>query len=152
MKSRAATLALCLQLNCIGTEVMAETVFYKADRATYPLSKKLNPLWWFGNDEAQPGDGFVYLYVRNNLMNFKRFVIGLGDRDHWVTGKVPALTVMRSDLSERGWQWSFIWIGRVPLLPFVSYSGMRVEWYFGWQPWGEFSAKFNLLRSPFQMW
>jgi hypothetical protein len=129
------------------------TAFYTADRPRYPLSKKLNPLWWFENDEAAPGDTFVYLYVRNFMMNFKRFVIGIGDRDHWVTGRGPnPLLVLRSDVGLSAWQWAFLWVLGLPLLPFVSYSGSRVEWYLGWQPWGEFSFKWNLLKSPFQVW
>ena len=131
---------------------MTETVFYTADRATYPWYKKINPLWWFGNDEAAHGDSFVYLYIRNNLMNFKRFVVGVGDRDHWVTGRAPALTVMRSSLGELGWHWSVIWICGVPALPFVSYSGKRVEWYVGWQPWGELAFKWNWLGQRLQVW
>jgi hypothetical protein len=131
---------------------MSETVFYKSDRTTYPWRTKINPLWWFGNDEAAPGDSFIYLHIRNFMMNFKRFVVGVGDRDHYVTGKTPALTIMRSDLGEQGWQWSVIWVGPIPLLPFVSYSGQRVEWYLGWQPWGELCFKWNLLKSPVQIW
>ena len=129
-----------------------ETVFYKADRPTYSWRVKINPLWWFENDEAKPTDSFVYLYLRNFMMNFKRFVIGVGDRDHWVTGKAPALTILRSDLGERGWQYSVIWLGPVPALPFVSYSGKYVEGYLGWQPWGEFAVKVSLLNSPIQLW
>jgi hypothetical protein len=128
-----------------------ETAFYKADRQTYPWWVKINPLWWFGNDEAKHGDSFYYLYIRNNLMNFKRFVIGVGDRDHWVSGRGPdPMIVMRSDhagpsrADAEGWQWSVIWLVGVPLLPFVSYSGKYVEWYFGWQPWGEFAVKLTV--------
>lgn len=131
---------------------MLETVFYKSDRSRYPLYKKLNPLWWFGNDESAPGDTFVYLYIRNFMMNFKRFVIGVGDRDHYVTGRAPALAVLRSDFGEKGWHWSVVWIGPIPALPFVSYSGTRVEWYVGWQPWGECCFKFTVLNSPVQAW
>ena len=129
-----------------------KTVFYTADRPTYPWRTKINPLWWFGNDEAQPTDTFVYLYIRNFMMNFKRFVVGVGDRSHWVTGKAPATTVMRSDIGEKGWQYSVIWIGPMPLLPFVSYSGTKVEWYLGWQPWGELAIKFNLIGAKWQLW
>lgn len=131
-----------------------ETVLYTADRPRYPWWKKINPLWWFGNDEAKPGDTFVYLYIRNFMMNFKRFVIGVGDRDHYVTGKSPALTVLRSDLKppEKGWQYSFIHVFGKPFLPFVSYSGEKVEWYVGWQPWGELCFKFTILKSPVQVW
>ena len=128
-----------------------ETVLYKTDRpGIYPWYLKVNPIWWFQNDEAKSTDTFVYLYLRNFMMNFKRFVIGVGDRDHWVTGKVPALTVLRRDIGERGLQYSMIWVFGIPLLPFVSYSGSLIEWYIGWQPWGELA--FKLTRADGKGW
>ena len=82
-------------------------------------------------------------------MNFKRFVVGVGDRDHWVSGKVPAMAVLRSDLGEKGWQYSIIWVCGIPLLPFISYSG-KWEFYLGWQPWGELA--FKLTRADGKGW
>jgi len=128
---------------------MIETVFYTADRKPYPWTKKINPIWWFDNDEDHD-KGFVFRFIRNNLMNFKRFVIGVGDRDHWVSGKAPAMAVLRSDIGERGWQYSIIWVCGVPLLPFVSYSGKVWEFYLGWQPWGELA--FKLTRADGKGW
>jgi hypothetical protein len=123
--------------------VSIETVFDKTDRpAIYPLSKKLNPLWWFGNDEAKSTDSFTYLYLRNPLANFRRFVIGVGDRDHFVSGVRPALTNVPSDVGVSGIRWSVIWLGFVPALPFVSWSILgQWDFYLGWLPWGEFGVR-----------
>jgi hypothetical protein len=116
--------------------------------------------WWLDNDE-DPDKGFVYRYLRNNLMNFKRFVVGVADRDHCVTGKIPATCVIRSDLVDYhapdrtfyqlGWQYALIHVFGVPLLPWISYAGPRVEWYAGWQPWGELAFKWNLRNSNMQV-
>lgn len=102
------------------------------------------------NDE-DADKGFVFRYIRNNSMNFKRFVIGVADRGHWVTGSGEDPTiVISSDIGERGWKWSVIWIGPVPLLPFVSYAGDVFEFYLGWQPWGEFAIK--ITRTDGKGW
>ncbi len=119
-------------------------------RIRKPLWRKLNPLWWFGNeDEQQLADAPWYMpawpqwqrwmfwyYFRNPLQNFRCYVIGVADCNYTVTGKAPALCVLRSDLQppQTGWQWSIIKIGLLRL-PFVSYSG-RVTFYIGWQPSG----------------
>ena len=88
--------------------------------AAYLASSAVSGFWWLENDE-DADKGFVFRYIRNNSMNFKRFVIGVADRGHWVTGSGNDPTiVIRSDIGERGWKWSVIWIGPVPLLPFVS--------------------------------
>jgi len=122
-----------------------------------PLSKKLNPIWWFGNDGEeqlpewhQPSWSkrrrFLYWYFfRNPLQNFRAYVVGVNDRNYQVVGRTPVMTVQRNDLRpvETGWQWSVIKLS-VFRLPFVSYSGKRVVWYVGWQPSGFFGLKFNL--------
>ncbi len=127
------------------------------DRIRKPLSKKLNPLWWLMNDDEQvveqaqwymPGKPewlrYIMWNIRNPLQNFRAYVVGVSDRNYTVTGKDPVLTVQRNDLQppEFGWQWSVIRLG--PGLPFISYSGKSIVWYFGWQPTGFFGAKFNL--------
>jgi hypothetical protein len=129
-------------------------------RSLKPLSKKLNPLWWFQNDDEQkasdpdaqwymPGKPewlrwFMWTFVRNPLQNFRAYVVGVQDRNFTVTGKAPVMTVQRNDLDppERGFQWSVIKLGWLPL-PFVSYSGAKNTWYVGWQPTGFFGAKAN---------
>lgn len=126
-------------------------------RVAKPLSKKLNPLWWFGNDDEQnlagapwfmPGRAqwwrVVRWQLRNPLQNFRCYVIGVQDKNYNVVGKAPVMTVQRDDLDppERGWQWCILsggdlWLPRF----FVSRCGVHVTWYFGWQPTGFFGMK-----------
>src|SRR5215475_4724209 len=126
-------------------------------RTRKPLSKKLNPIWWFQNDdEEQTGPwykpewpqwrrDFYWNFLRNPLQNFRCYVVGVQDRNYSVWGRAPVMTVQRNDLQppESGFQWCVLAIGLLRL-PFVSYSGRRVVWYAGWQPSGFFGAKFNL--------
>lgn len=128
-------------------------------RTRKPLAQKLNPIWWFGNDDEQQLPDWYqptwpywrrWLYwnvLRNPLQNFRAFVIGVQDKNFLVTGRSPVLTVQRDDLAppEHGWQWCYLHGGELRLpRAFVSYSGRRVTWYLGWQPSGFFGAKFNL--------
>ena len=124
------------------------------DRVPVPLSKKLNPIWWFQNDAEQtlaeapwymPGSPQFWRVIswnlRNPLQNFRAFVVGVQDKNYTVTGKAPVLTVQRNDLQppETGFQWCVLWL-TIPR-PFVSYSGTWVTWYAGWQPTGFFGFK-----------
>jgi hypothetical protein len=120
------------------------------------LTKKLNPMWWFQNDDEQRlDDGTTDWYrpgqpqwlrrlaweLRNPFQNLRAYVIGVQDRNYTVVGRAPVLTVQRDDLQppERGWQWCLL---RLLLpLPFVSYSGSRGVFYAGWQPTGLFGFK-----------
>lgn len=124
-------------------------------REKVPLSKKINPIWWFGNDAEQTLAGAPWYMpeepewlralcwnFRNPLQNLRSFVLGVQDRNYTVTGKAPVLTVQRDDIGQLGWQWCVIRLA-VPL-PFVSYSGKSVTWYAGWQPTGFFGFKFNI--------
>ncbi|MGE0677760.1 hypothetical protein [Pseudolabrys sp.] len=143
------------------------TVFCPANK-TPPRSwkQKLNPIWWMQNDEGmadwyRPDDPAwkrrLLWWLRNPAMNFKRYVIGFEDRDHYVTGRASTtitqspLIVMRRDWGETGWHWCVSRVGWF-WLPFASYSGIAVEWHCGWQCWGRLGAKFVILRSPFQGW
>lgn len=128
-------------------------------RTRVPLSKKLNPIWWLGNDAEQIlDDGTTDWYMpgkpqwmrrlfwefRNPLQNFRSFVVGVQDKNYTVRGKTPVLTVQRNDLSppELGFQWCVLSGGDLVVpRPFVSYSGKRNTWYVGWQPTGFFGAK-----------
>jgi hypothetical protein len=142
---------------------MAETAVITG-RVAIPLSKKLNPLWWFKNDaEQRLNDGTTDWYMpgkpewlrsffwefRNPLQNFRAFVVGVQDRNYSVTGRAPVMTAQRNDLQppEHGWQWCVISLSGWFPLPYVSYSGKRVVWYFGWQPSGFFGAKFNITQG-----
>jgi hypothetical protein len=128
-------------------------------RSKKPLLKKLNPIWWFQNDDEQTLDQapwfqpnwpewqrrLIWNTLRNPLQNFRAYVVGVQDRNYTVVGKAPVTTVQRNDLSppEQGWQWCII---KLPLpRPFVSYSGSWIAWYAGWQPSGFFGFKLNFV-------
>src|SRR5262249_19075884 len=116
-------------------------------RTPKPLLKKLNPIWWFQNDDEEQTApwykpewpqwrrDFYWNLLRNPLQNFRCYVVGMQDRNYSVWGRAPVITVQRNDLSppELGWQWCVLAVGPWRL-PFVSYSGRRVVWYLGWQP------------------
>ena len=133
-------------------------------RRQQPAWKKLNPVWWFLNDdEPDPPDwqlpGKPYLirqlswYVRNPMQNFGRYVVGVNDRDYTVVGMAPVYATNWSDVGpgRNGWKTSIIHIGWLRL-PYVSYESETVLWYAGWQWSGFFGFKFNLKKSAFQLW
>jgi hypothetical protein len=114
-----------------------------------PLWKKLNPIWWLGNDEASAqGNTFAYKYLRNIAQNFRWYVIGFADQPHTVTGREGnpgTIPNKRSDMrpAESGWQYSYIH----PFFPFVSYSSAHLTFYIGWEPRGGFGLLFNTSNS-----
>lgn len=139
-----------------------------------PLIKKLNPIWWFLNDDQQRVDQapwyeptwpeweriLVWNMFRNPMQNFRSYVIGVQDKSFYVTAKKPWGTIQRNDLCNRnpktgaiiscqtGYQWHWLWGGDLLFpLPFVSYSGKNVVWYAGWQPGGFAGTKLNLHSS-----
>jgi len=136
---------------------MVSEAFEFTNRVKKPLYKKLNPIWWFQNDNEQTVEEapwyhpewsqarrYIYWnFFRNPLQNFRCFVVGVEDRNYIVVGKPPVLTVQRDDLQppETGWQWSVIKTF-IPL-GFVSYAGNRFVFYVGWQPTGIFGTKLN---------
>jgi len=115
-------------------------------RELKPLSKKLNPIWWFQNDDDPPPEGYNALtwFARNPMHNFMFYVVGVADRDYKVYGRAPSNVSVRKDIGEKGWQWSVSMPGGWLPLPWVSYTGNKVVWYLGWQPSGKLGAKFNL--------
>jgi hypothetical protein len=122
--------------------------------ARRPWYKKINPLWWFGNDEASAqGNTFVYKYLRNFMQNFRWYVIGLADRGHWVTGKfgnaANPLPNKRSDLrpAESGWQYSVNWAFGMPIMPWISYASRHFTFYIGFEPRGGFGILLNTSNS-----
>lgn len=119
------------------------------DETPRPWWRKINPLWWLGNDERSAvGNTFYYKYVRNFAQNFRWYVIGLADRPHLVTGRAPICN-KRSDLrpAESGWQYSFVHLLGVPLLPWVCFASRRLTFYFGWEPDGGFGILLNFSNS-----
>jgi hypothetical protein len=121
-------------------------------------------MWWFRNGDSwhapdinQANDGpqpylpnikiqilrdFLW-FCRNPIGNFMGFVIGFEGRGYTVRGPAPVLltTLYDAQPHQYGWKWSVIngWA------PFVSYSGVKYLWYFGWRPAsGGFGFKFNI--------
>lgn len=114
-----------------------------------PWYKKINPIWWFGNDELSAvGNTFWYKYGRNPLQNFRWYVIGMADRVHKVSGRAPICN-KRSDLRpvQTGFQWSFVHVFGVPLLPWVCVAYRHFTAYIGWEPRGGFGILLNFSNS-----
>lgn len=120
-----------------------------------PWYKKINPLWWFGNDEASAvGNTFVYKYIRNPLQNFRWYVIGVVDRDHTVTAAEPAMANMWSEADEPKTGWKFARVAKV--LPYIAYNsrlkdetGDGFVFQLGWQPRGGLSGRLTGLKELF---
>ena len=130
------------------------TILVNQNEVPRPWYKKLNPLWWFGNDEASAvGNTFYYKYIRNPAQNYRWYVIGLADRQHSVTGKYGnadnIIPNKRSDLrpAESGWQYSVNWCFGLPLLPFVCFASRHLTFYIGWEPRGGFGILLNFSNS-----
>jgi hypothetical protein len=133
-------------------------------RVEQPIYKKLNPIWWFLNDdEPDPPDwhlsGKPYLvrqlswYKRNPLQNFGKYVVGVRDRNFTVVSTAPVYATNWSDVdpNKTGWKLSTIHLGWLRL-PYVSYEDEHLIWYAGWQWSGFFGFKFNIKDSTFQIW
>ncbi len=133
-------------------------------RASQPLWKKLNPVWWFLNDDEPdppdwqlPGKPFIIRqlswYLRNPLQNFGKYVLGVADRNYTVVGTAPVYAAIWSDVDsvKTGWKVSMIRINGLDL-PFVSYENEYLIWYAGWQWSGFLGFKFNFKKSPIQIW
>lgn len=130
-------------------------------RQKFPLSKKLNPLWWFKNDpEPNPPDWYlptrpqwwriVCWHLRNPLVNFNDYVIGVCDRNYVVTGPAPVMVPDWLSVGQQGFKYSIIWTA-LPR-PFISYTGkkhgsVRILWHAGWEPGGSFANKFNITKD-----
>jgi hypothetical protein len=144
------------------TTMKAKDIAYISCRTRKPWTSKINPAWWFMNDDEQRVEDapwyrpewpawfrvVVWNFLRNPLQNFRAYVVGVSDRNYVVRGRAPVMTVQHNDLvpPEYGYLWCVIEL-RWLRLPFVSYSGRHVVWYAGWQPSGFFGCRFNLHRT-----
>ena len=133
-------------------------------RVRQPIWIKLNPVWWFLNDDEPdppewqlPGKPFVLRqlswYLRNPLHNFGKYVLGVRDRNYTVVGAAPVYATIWSDVdaAKTGWKVSTIYLDGLRL-PFVSYENDSVIWYAGWQWSGFFGFKFNIKKSILNFW
>lgn len=130
--------------------------FYFGSRTLIPWTRKINPIWWFKNDEEPdpPGDYLpmrpewwrqIMWTVRNPIHNFVQYVVGVCDRNYYVVGNHPVWNSQLSDVGLTGWKWSFVLVA-IPL-PYVSYSGTSLIFNLGWQPSGRFALKLKVHRS-----
>jgi hypothetical protein len=124
------------------------------DRVPIPWTTKINPLWWLvGPDGWNVPDinngqpylpevknvwlrRFYWFILRNPLMNFHGFVLGIEDHNYTVTGSYPVLKTTGKDCVpiQEGWRWAILKYGWMRY-PFVSYYKIGViEFYFGWRP------------------
>lgn len=123
-----------------------------------PWYVKLNPVWWLGNhgDPLPPADydpgrplwwRTAMWYLRNPLVNFSDFVLGVCDRNYFAWGVAPIRTTAWNDLPEPwryGFKWTVIDFGLLRL-PFVSYVGQHWMFYAGWQVNGNIGFKLNRI-------
>jgi hypothetical protein len=148
-------------INAPELRATVEQIYGRTRKSWY---LKINPVWWFMNDDEQTVDladwyhpewpyWRRWLYwngFRNPLQNFRAYVVGVSDKNYSVRGREPAMTVQRNDLvpAEYGYQWCVLYGGElwVPRL-FLSYSGKSVVWYVGHQPSGFWGVKFNLPHA-----
>ena len=113
----------------------------------YPWTTKINPIWWFQNDEGidpsyQPDwphwKRAIYWWFRNPMWNFFKYVVGVEDRELTVTGTAPVFLPYWEGGPQEGqspFKWSVIRTGWL-ILPFVSYSSAHTTLYAGWMPSG----------------
>jgi len=108
---------------------------------------KLNPVWWFGNEDDptppgwyRPDDNLrtTKWYFRNPLHNFNFYVIGVSDKHFYRSGQFPG----RNSDPRGGWDFA-VARRHILLLPFVSYDRDWCNFYFGWRERGNFGIKLN---------
>lgn len=132
-------------------------------RTRIPLRYKINPIWWFGNDNEpdppewhKPGANRLWRkvswYLRNPLENFGNYVIGVVDRNYTVGGDWPVMSPTRMEAGQGpGWKRHTIQLGKINL-PFISYECDRLVFYAGWQAGGFFGFKLHPKGSWLQLW
>jgi len=115
---------------------------------------KLNPLSLaIGNaDDPQPPADFMrdqcpFLrkmawWGRNPLHNLFFYGIGVADKDFVRFGKYPESVGNPNG----GWMFA-ITAYEYWRLPYVSYTGKRIQWYFGWRNHGNFGIKINAVKK-----
>lgn len=118
-------------------------------RTAKPLLLKLNPVWWFANDDDPPPEGYSAFgwWLRNPMHNLMFYVLGVADRNYTVYGRDPVNIGVRADIGQEGWHNTVILAGGWLPLPYVSYSNSRFTFYLGWQPSGRLGAKVNIHRN-----
>jgi len=122
-------------------------IFKSKWRKPFSILNKINPIWWFLNeDDPTPTPDYAptnpqwlrntQWNLRNPLHNFTFYVIGVSDRDNVRFGNSPT-NVFDKKLK---WTWSVTYV-KYLYLPFISYVGSSMAWYIGWRDGGNFGLK-----------
>jgi hypothetical protein len=97
--------------------------------------KKWNPIWWAGNDDDAPPQGYSSFgwFLRNPFHNFMFYVLGFADE--------PVASWPTNENFAPGGGCRFIWVQPEFGLahPFVSCKG-ALEFYIGWRTGGAFGV------------
>ena len=119
--------------------------------------KKLNPFWWFGNeDDGWYGDDkwragrnktlllTIEWFFRNPLHNLTFYVIGVADKDRRFYSTKPwggqDGFSFHSVVAKEGFL-------KGVYLPMVAYVGDNSGWYIGWRPYGSFGISLNFAKK-----
>lgn len=146
---------------------MATETVTVSGRINKPFLSKINPLWWFKNDDdpsppawyhgADPSvplyqgpawsdfrRKFYWFVLRNPLHNFMFYVLGLQDKNYKVWGKAPVALTDLSGAGLTGQTWCFILPGGDVWVPRFYYSLVTklVSFHFGWNFAGALAIRF----------
>lgn len=132
---------------------------FKAKRSV-SFWKKINPLWWFGNeDDGWFGDDrwrngrkpslalAITWFFRNPLHNLTFYVLGIADHDRTFYSTKP-WGRRTPDGGATGFSFHVVIAknGFLPL-PMIAYVGEKHGWYIGWRPYGSFGISLNFAKK-----
>jgi hypothetical protein len=133
-----AALCLCIATGCASIQAQPQT----ARKTRIGFANKINPLWWFGNmDDPEPPADYIPGHklrrlkwaFRNPFHNFDFYVIGVADKG-FVRSVKPEC---RDGEPKNRWTYAVTRYRRWRL-PFISFHGKSISWYFGWRDKGNF--------------
>ena len=121
--------------------------------------KKINPLWWFGNeDDGWYGDDrwragrektfslALKWFFRNPFHNFTFYVIGIADHNR--TFYSSSDWGRPADGSASGFSFHAVRAeNSIVFFPMIAYVGKKKGWYIGWRPYGSFGISLNFATK-----
>lgn len=126
------------------------------DRVAYSLTKKINPIWWFQGPDGwtvpETNNGTPYLpdvtnvwlrrfywfVLRNPMMNFVGFVLGVEDRNYSATGSAPVMRTTGRDCDppQLGWRWAILTLTPSPTASTAALILSIAAWFLSaWLWW-----------------
>lgn len=136
----------------------------KTAEATFSWKQKINPVWWVGVYDNPtppanyaPGERLRNLkwHFRNFLHNFRRYVVGVSDRDRIVVG--PMALVAGAYPTDGGAVWGWTIAQGFPLaLPYfgarVKFETIAYDFAIGWSSFGMLMTKARIVRKGSYDW